>query len=397
MRIQEILETKGKHVWSIAQHKTIQEAVEMLALQRIGVLLVMGDDKELAGILSERDIVRQCLHRDSSLGGTVGEIMTREIVSVAPEDDIRRVLAIMSLNNIRHAPVLKDGKIEGLVSIRDIALAQLKESLHENLTLKEYICASRNLMGRKILIADDDPRIFELLKPVFETQQCAVLWAKDGEEGLKAACEYKPDLILVDSLMPKMSGYEMIEKIRERDDEVRNVPVMVLLEKESMKSFFDRLEIAHFFIKPVEAQTLWPEVKKIFGTDADIEIPETSHSMILAGIQDFISDRLREYLSSLGYAVMMAEDENEVIRKASTLSPQFIMVQFWEDSKMLDTVKIHRELQKNPSTKSIPFLVFCSSRIESEALLSDPHADLLVFDESPDLIAKLGIYLKSHL
>lgn len=87
-------------------------------------------------------------------------------------------------------------------------------------------------MPTKILIADDEPTAVEILMKILEDRDYTVITAVDGEEALKAAHEHKPDLIILDVMMPKMNGYDVCKKLK-TDDETNEIPIIILTAKDS--------------------------------------------------------------------------------------------------------------------------------------------------------------------
>jgi len=140
MKVKEILEQKGPLVWSIRSKQTLQEAVDILANQHIGVLVVLNVKGDIEGILSERDIIREC-HRagEKFTQMKVQEIMTRRVIVASLEDELDYIMGIMTQNRIRHMPVVEDGKTLGMISIGDVVKAQLHAKEYENHYLKNYM------------------------------------------------------------------------------------------------------------------------------------------------------------------------------------------------------------------------------------------------------------------
>jgi len=119
--IQSVLKSKGsRRVLSIAPDRSVYEAIEMMAEESVGALLVISEDK-LVGVLSERDYARKVILRGhSSKEVRVHEIMTSPVVVVAPENTVDEGMAIMTNHRIRHIPVVEDGVVVGVVSIGDL-------------------------------------------------------------------------------------------------------------------------------------------------------------------------------------------------------------------------------------------------------------------------------------
>lgn len=143
MLLKDILSYKGSKVWSVKANQTVREAVEILVNQRIGALLVFDENGEIKGIISERDVMRECYQNARSWESLpVNKVMTKNIVIGTPEDPVDYIMGIMTQNRVRHIPVLQGKTLCGIVSIGDVVKAQLKDSEYENRYLKEYLYGS---------------------------------------------------------------------------------------------------------------------------------------------------------------------------------------------------------------------------------------------------------------
>ena len=137
--VKNILATKSNDIWSIAPDATVYDAIHLLAEKEIGALLVLDGD-ELVGVISERDYARQIILKDKSSRETlVRDIMTRDVISTRPEDDIGECMASMTTKRIRHLPVLDDGKLIGVLSIGDLIRAIIAEQQSTIVDLEKYI------------------------------------------------------------------------------------------------------------------------------------------------------------------------------------------------------------------------------------------------------------------
>ncbi len=118
--VKDLLETKGRLVYSISADAKVYEALKLLAEKGIGVLVVI-ENKKLVGIISERDYARKVILRGKILEDTlVNEIMTKDVISLNPDDDVENVMATMTDRGIRHMPVLEEDRIVGIISIGDV-------------------------------------------------------------------------------------------------------------------------------------------------------------------------------------------------------------------------------------------------------------------------------------
>jgi CBS domain-containing protein len=140
MKIQDILHVKGSHVHAISPGRTLLDAVGMLMEHRIGALLVRDGAGPVAGIITERDLLRECQRRAAELGRVrVDEAMTRDIVVCRPDDDAAHAMALVTKNRVRHLPVVDGEQVVGMISIGDLVKACLDEAEYENRCLKEYL------------------------------------------------------------------------------------------------------------------------------------------------------------------------------------------------------------------------------------------------------------------
>jgi len=136
MIIEQILDKKGRRCATVAPEALVARAVAMLAEERIGAVVVETLKGAVVGIFSERDLVRELARRGPGvLDIHVQDLMTSPVISCRPEDRVDAVMAIMAERHIRHMPVIKDGKLSGMVSIRDMVRERLSEKEMEAATL----------------------------------------------------------------------------------------------------------------------------------------------------------------------------------------------------------------------------------------------------------------------
>ncbi|MEQ9041505.1 MAG: CBS domain-containing protein [Silicimonas sp.] len=141
MLVRQILGIKGGgDVVTIGANAKVIDAVRLLSEKRIGAVLVTDDAGTPLGILSERDVVRELGRRDElSLRDSVGDMMTRNLVSCSPEDTADAVLAKMTDGRFRHMPVMEGETLAGLISIGDVVKARLSELAMEKDALEGMI------------------------------------------------------------------------------------------------------------------------------------------------------------------------------------------------------------------------------------------------------------------
>lgn len=140
MNVETILRNKGSWVATIRPDATIADAVDMLNRERIGALVVSEDGEGVDGVLSERDIVI-ALAKDGAelMSRPVDEVMTRNVITCDPSDTVGELMAEMTNRRIRHLPVVKEGRLRGIVSIGDLVKNRLDEVEFEASSLRTFI------------------------------------------------------------------------------------------------------------------------------------------------------------------------------------------------------------------------------------------------------------------
>lgn len=142
MKVSQLLQNKGRDVATISRHQNVVQALELLQQRGIGALVVTGEQGELAGILSERDVVRALATRGpAALDEAVVKLMSTGVTTCTPDTAINELMQTMTDRRIRHVPVLEDGHLAGMISIGDVVKARLDELEHEKRDLLDYVSA----------------------------------------------------------------------------------------------------------------------------------------------------------------------------------------------------------------------------------------------------------------
>ncbi|MBM3276535.1 MAG: CBS domain-containing protein [Candidatus Handelsmanbacteria bacterium] len=139
--VKELLQGKSPQIWSVPPNLSVYRALELMAEQNIGALLVMEAGK-LVGILSERDYARKViLQGRSSKTTAVDELMTPLVYCVEPSHTVEECMALMTTKRIRHLPVVAEGEVVGVISIGDVVKAIITEQATTIKQLEQYITA----------------------------------------------------------------------------------------------------------------------------------------------------------------------------------------------------------------------------------------------------------------
>jgi CBS domain-containing protein len=132
MTIATVLRAKGPDVICVAPFAAVPEIAEIIATRRIGAVVVLDPDRNLIGIVSERDVVKAIAAEGAgALKRTAEDLMTRNVVTVAPDTPVERAMEMMDTGYFRHLPVVQAGELVGIVSIRDLVRHRSLEQQRE--------------------------------------------------------------------------------------------------------------------------------------------------------------------------------------------------------------------------------------------------------------------------
>lgn len=267
-------------------------------------------------------------------------------------------------------------------------------------------------MSKKILIIDDEPDWQRLLSFRLEANGYEVLTADDGIVGYEVTVKHKPDLIILDVLMPKMTGYEFVQKLRSEGGPAKNVPVLVISARKSMEEYFNTWEIISFLPKPSTPEDLLGQIDKILGCHQPAAAPavdkvsvpapapapaaSTGMKILLMGVDDYIVHKVKTAVEALGVQVVLGVSEEDAVKTAAKEQPDFFFCQFYEDTDKLDAQSIHLKLKKNEKTAAIPFIPFCAEAISLDAMKTVGVKDIIAFRTGNDLVQSISDFLKAH-
>lgn len=143
MTVSTILADKGRDVVSIEPAASLAQAAQLLADKRIGAALILGADRRLVGILSERDIVQAVAARGpAALDGPVHLSMTRKVETCNESDTIISIMERMTKGKFRHMPVVDQSRLIGIISIGDVVKHRLQDMESESAAMRDYILSA---------------------------------------------------------------------------------------------------------------------------------------------------------------------------------------------------------------------------------------------------------------
>jgi CBS domain-containing protein len=140
MNVATILKTKGRVVTTARPETPLSAIAEKLAIKKIGAIVLVGETGCVAGIISERDLVRVIAHHGpSALAMTAGDAMTRNVVTCQETSTLDDLMEIMTTGRFRHVPVVEEGQLVGLISIGDVVKYHLADMALEVTAMKSYL------------------------------------------------------------------------------------------------------------------------------------------------------------------------------------------------------------------------------------------------------------------
>ena len=143
MTIARILESKGRRVVTTMPHVSLQDIAQELAQNGIGALVVVNSNGDIEGIISERDIVTAIANYGAlALADAALRYMTPQPPIIEETDAVDDAMQLMTVQRRRHLPVVKDGRLAGLVSIGDVVKYRIETIEHERKALRDYITSA---------------------------------------------------------------------------------------------------------------------------------------------------------------------------------------------------------------------------------------------------------------
>ena len=137
--VKHLLDSKGRHVFSVTPDDTVLEAVKLMADAGVGSLVVL-DDEKLCGIITERDYARKVIIKGRASESTkVAEIMGTNVFTTSSDQTVDECMERMTANSIRHLPVIEDNRVIGMISMRDLVQAIISDQQEEIEQLEHYI------------------------------------------------------------------------------------------------------------------------------------------------------------------------------------------------------------------------------------------------------------------
>ncbi len=239
---------------------------------------------------------------------------------------------------------------------------------------------------KKILLADDEPAILEILGIRLRASGYEVVFASDGEEVVEKAVVEKPDLIITDVMMPRLTGYEALRKIR-AIPEFYKTPVLVISARESWKNYFSDVLDIEFVAKPYDLKEIVAKIDSMLDNGKNVKV--NSKMAVVIGVEDLLVFKIKSLLTAIGYDVIVEHTELAAISVIHKKRPKLVIAQFWEDAAILDATKIYAGSIKN-GEEITPVYAYCKEAISLEAKKTFKGDRLITYNDSSSLISKLS-------
>ncbi len=140
MNIASVLREKGNTIVSVQPHTPVMDIVATISSRRIGAVLVLDEQGTLAGIISERDVVKTLAQHGPDIHTKLaGDIMTRAVTTVTPQTSVNHAMELMDAGYFRHLPVVDEGALVGIISVRDVVRARIERQDDEAQSMRTYI------------------------------------------------------------------------------------------------------------------------------------------------------------------------------------------------------------------------------------------------------------------
>jgi CheY-like chemotaxis protein len=251
-------------------------------------------------------------------------------------------------------------------------------------------------MPAKILIADDDFTVVSLLRRNLEAESYEVISAHDGKTALHKILTERPDVAVLDNLMPGMTGYEIARAIRTAEGPLKDIPIIIVSAQTSMEYLFEYVKIFAFVCKPIDLENLLEKIKSaaafaqyVGKQSSQCKIMIRGAKILVAGIGEFLPYKIKEHFEALGAEVQVAFEDAGVLATARSWRPDIIFAQYWEGVQNINLANILDALKKHPDTRSICFVVFAVAAVAGEAKVKIKTSNVVPYEESADLLQKL--------
>ena len=202
------------------------------------------------------------------------------------------------------------------------------------------------LGGKNILVVDDEVHIRELLRQELEAEGYTIREAQDGVQAMAMIKQQRPDLIILDVMMPNISGFDVVAMLK-TDPTMMDVPIIILSIVEDKDKGF-RLGVDRYLTKPLNTKVLFNEVEQLLEQGA------SSKKVMVMDDDATVAGTLTEVLSQRGYQVTAVTSSSELISRAKTTRPDMIVANSGSPEKL----KLVQELRFEKGLENVYILMY---------------------------------------
>lgn len=266
---------------------------------------------------------------------------------------------------------------------------------------------------KKILVLDDDAAILALVEN-FLGKDYQIIKTSTAEDALKVILKEMPDLLLMDVLMPDISGYAFRKILSNFRAKIGDVPVIAMSSNKNMRDFFGAAELHEFIHKPFQREQLQNLIGQFFHDQVlgqkTAEIPAAPTMAAVPKLDGiggkwavvitpdaFVARTLKSHLEEQGYQVEVAIDEKDFSNQVVRLEPMLVICQFWETAEILDGAEIYKKFKTASKSSETLFAMICIPGLEIEASKTVPINSVVVFNSSEELRRGINGFLEGHL
>ncbi len=242
-------------------------------------------------------------------------------------------------------------------------------------------------MKHTILLIEDEPDIQDLLKTRLEISDFNVITANDGIDGLEKVDAVRPSLILLDLGLPRMSGFTFVRELRNRTDETRRIPIIIVA-AHIMPELFAPQDISAFIMKPYNFENILTEIEKILADRIQVE---SKYALIIDGNSDN-GYPVEKVLRQDSFEVACARDSYFALEEIIKQKPRVIFI----SSKIggMDLLEFCQLLKKMPNTKNIITVVYDHMNSKYPNSRGLPVDHVIVYGNRYELEDQVGAILK---
>jgi two-component system, OmpR family, alkaline phosphatase synthesis response regulator PhoP len=245
-------------------------------------------------------------------------------------------------------------------------------------------------MDKKILIADIDENVMLMMEAALSVRGYYVTTALTGKEAFNRIRKERPDLVILDTALPEMSGYQVVNKMHGEDD-LKKIPIIIMSEKAQMRDLFTSAEIHAFMTKPVLPKELMKEVDLVLRHETK-QTAQLKSSVATIGMESAVYGKLKSFLMGKGYVLLPDQDLESIL----ATRPRYILAPFQEGPGGGPAGEIYRELKRRKQSHFFFFFALCPEPLFAQALKELPLEYLIKYRDVTDLCEQLFTAMKRN-